>query len=838
MKKITLLIFLMIPFLGIGQVFTNGTFDTNVDGWTVNGNASAAVTWDATEGNSAPGSLKLVTVDVDDRAQTSPNSAPLLPGDYLLTINVKGTMGNEIQFTRFQNGNANGNVDGSPTFTLATNDWEEFSYTFTALEVSNMNIRAIGKTASATYYIDDVTLVKVATLTENSFVVNPDFETSPITDSWTMGGPDTSLSTVTGNGGGSAAQVTFTQNLTNSSNNLLVNQVYDFGETINPSEINATFDALSNTTNLQIQLSIRTYDSTDTTVETLNGNNETVVTTDAWETFTYNKTVEKPFNKIELRIRFKGSPVLNDFGVIDNITATLIRTQPRNFWIGTDTDWANTANWIYGTVPVATDNVQIETNTTYPIIGSTTGAEVKSLTVDSGASLTINGGGSLIVSETSSGNVTYTRNLPSANWYMVASPVSGETIGNILANHTFVNGTIDTDHLSFAPYNNAATDENQRWDYITAASTGTLGDAQGYLTRFAGAGDISFTGSVATSDFTAIDLTDNSGSGGTAFNLLGNPYPSFIDLTAMLTANENRGNDLLTESTVWIWDGSAYTERNLATTGFNAYIAPAQGFFVSADGGSSTFTITETMQSHQGTDSFQKNTEVRPEISLVVKEGKNTANTQLFYIEGTSKDFDNGYDSSIFGGVNYDFNVYTSLASNNSTKRLGIQSLPNSDYENMIVPVGIIAENGKEITFTAEALNLPSGLKVFLEDRTNNTFTRLDEVNSEYKTTVDTKTTDGRFFLHTKSSSVLSTEDALLNSVSIYKTSNTNLKITGLNQGQTSISLYNLLGKKVMATSFNASNVNNISLPNLSTGVYIVKLEAEKGTVSKKIILE
>ncbi len=65
--------------------------------------------------------------------------------------------------------------------------------------------------------------------------------------------------------------------------------------------------------------------------------------------------------------------------------------------------------------------------TNAPIIGATTGASVNNLTInepDDG--LTILGGGSLIVAGTSSGNVTYTRTLGTANWYLVAPPVVGE----------------------------------------------------------------------------------------------------------------------------------------------------------------------------------------------------------------------------------------------------------------------------------------------------------------------------------------------------------------------------------------------------------------------------
>ncbi len=54
----------------------------------------------------------------------------------------------------------------------------------------------------------------------------------------------------------------------------------------------------------------------------------------------------------------------------------------------------------------------------------------------------------------------------------------------------------------------------------------------------------------------------------------------------------------------------------------------------------------------------------------------------------------------------------------------------------MVIPVGVNAAVGKEITFSADALNLPTDIKVFLEDRLTNTFTRLEETNSEYRVTL------------------------------------------------------------------------------------------------------
>ena len=69
-------------------------------------------------------------------------------------------------------------------------------------------------------------------------------------------------------------------------------------------------------------------------------------------------------------------------------------------------------------------------------------------------------------------------------------------------------------------------------------------------------------------------------------------------------------------------------------------------------------------------------------------------------------------------------------------------------------------------------------------------------------------------------------------------TSTSNLKITGLQKGETTMSLFNLLGKQIMTTSFDGANVNNISLPRLAAGIYVVKLQTKTGELNKKIILE
>ena len=77
-----------------------------------------------------------------------------------------------------------------------------------------------------------------------------------------------------------------------------------------------------------------------------------------------------------------------------------------------------------------------------------------------------------------------------------------------------------------------------------------------------------------------------------------------------------------------------------------------------------------------------------------------------------------------------------------------------------------------------------------------------------------------------------------MDNISIYKTTNSNLRVVGISQGKASIKLYSILGKQVFENSFTSNGVQDITLPALSSGIYIVQLETETGSLNKKITLE
>ena len=211
---------------------------------------------------------------------------------------------------------------------------------------------------------------------------------------------------------------------------------------------------------------------------------------------------------------------------------------------------------------------------------------------------------------------------------------------------------------------------------------------------------------------------------------------------------------------------------------------------------------------------------------------------KIYLTDTATKGFDSGWEGEVFGGIANKVDVFTELVSDNQGKKYQIQSLPISGIESMVIPVGIISEAGKELTFSMTGVNIPSDVKIYLEDRVANTFNELTE-SKTFKVTLSEALNDvGRFYLHA-SKSALNVNDALaLNGVSMYKSNATTLKVVGLPNGTSNIKLFNILGKQVLNTSFIANGVKEITLPKLATGVYIVQLETETSKLNKKIVIE
>lgn len=552
-------------------------------------------------------------------------------------------------------------------------------------------------------------------------------------------------------------------------------------------------------------------------------------------------------------------------------------------------NWNNTATWVGGVVPTAADNVILDNHVVTVPVGfaaecndlTIQGSGLREININETASLTVNGnfignksrnslnfrysasatstdvGTFILIGDTGSDAATFTNRragydlrVPNNNnWHLVYPPNSSGQSRTLVteAADTFIpQGTSDKDGVAsyaMGSYNNGNA-VGQKYDYIASAAVPNSNfPAQGYATFVNNAGDaanpnIRFDPVIprADVDFTLVGTGDQ-------FNLIGNPYFAYLPVntaangTNLLSLNSTD----LAEQTIWVWNsqksgGAGFEAFNLGDAA--AYSVPAaQGFFVKSVPAGGTFVAPRTLLTHTKAGNFLKSTANRFELELQVSSGKLSRDTEIRYQDGMTNSFDNGYDSSTFSGdLGSAFAIYTQLADINSTKDLAIQSLP-TNYDELVVPVGVNVVENKEYTFSANIKNLPEGISVFLEDRINNTFTDLSQVGAEYTVALSGKI-EGRFFLHTKSSALSTTNLDALNGVKVYGINNSTLRIAGLTSGNATLKLVDILGKEVFSTNFTANSISDIQIPNVNVGVYIVQLQTTEGNLNRKIVLE
>ncbi|MFN0729767.1 T9SS type A sorting domain-containing protein [Polaribacter gochangensis] len=529
-------------------------------------------------------------------------------------------------------------------------------------------------------------------------------------------------------------------------------------------------------------------------------------------------------------------------------------------WTGAlSTTWNLVGNWTNG-IPTSSSLVSIPNLITSPVISSGTTAIAGNLTIDASeiltinstnsltvsglltitGDLTINGGGSLIVNGTSTGDLTYNVNVNDTDWHLISSPVVGEQYDDAwnTTNSINVSGAGNNDAVS--TYDNT-TSVSGSWNYFqTGGAATTFNQGQGYSLKRTGAGSYGFIGTFPN---TGSLLTISQGFGAVnKWNFVGNPFPSYIKVSELITANAANLTD--SHEFVYVWDNSlnsgAGGYKTLAGTD---YIHPGQGFFVNADNSTANnFTISESLQSHQTGITFYKGVSNPTIIVFVNDQDNNQKFTEVKYEDNSTKALDPGFDAGTFTGQSTSFSLYSHLASNSEGIDFMLQSLPKNDYENTIIPLGLNADAGKEITFSINHVRLPTGLMVFLEDTEKKTITRLDEDNSNYKIILEANSNGvGRFFLRTSTTDLrktLAVNDFDLDKISMYLSSDRTLRVTGLKSDSASLTIYNILGKRVFHKNLKSSSTMDIALSNyIKQGIYIVKLETKKGNINKKIFL-
>lgn len=534
-------------------------------------------------------------------------------------------------------------------------------------------------------------------------------------------------------------------------------------------------------------------------------------------------------------------------------------------WKGTDnSNWDEANNWFNNTQPLTTSNVIVPSLVTAPIINSGVTAEVNDLRVeeytpfnisDNGAlivngdlvaneTITIksstNNSGALLVKGTANGQVTYERGGLIANeWSVVSAPVVGQSIKEFVENplnDIRKNTTVTPNRYAIGYYDDSKV-AGTKWTYYTTddltTNALTFEKGKSYAISRTTNGSVLFTGTLETANVTKLVTAST-------WNAVGNPYTTFLPI------NENGGVNFVNANTaklnpanvgVYVWDNvqDKYTGRSLVTA--ESSLAPGQGFFIKTTTGVSSIVFNEAQRKIQpltGGNFSRGTTKTKtPSIQLLAKSKEATINTTIKYIDSATKQLDPGYDLGNYERASFD--VFTRLVASENSQDFTIQALPKSAYEEMSIPIGIKSEANEEISFAINALDLPEGVEVFIEDKDKNTFTKLDaEGKLSYKAEISKKVNGiGRFYLHTKQNYLA--EVPSFNSVKIYTIANKSLMIKGISKGNVEVVLYNINGAAIFRKTVKAKGENILNNLNVPIGVYIVKVQSNQGVDTKKI---
>lgn len=526
-------------------------------------------------------------------------------------------------------------------------------------------------------------------------------------------------------------------------------------------------------------------------------------------------------------------------------TSSYVQTDPSpgatndgvSIWEGTTTDWNLATNWVSDEAPSPYHNVTIPTGKT-PIISASTSADCYGLTLEGTATLTIQSdatnSGSLIIGGTYTGAaaVTYQRYVTGGKWHLLSAPVGSQDIAALL--------TATADNMSLKNYNVAGDSWN------APLATGTMTAGAGYAAIKDTDGNISITGTQNGTLNVALTGTGN------GWNLLGNPYTSAVGASSdagatdyLLNAtNLAELNPIYGALYIWNEDGAYTGSENYyklinnagdASSGNVDHLQAGQGFFVQAIASPGNFGFNINMQDDVSAATFYKSvTTSWPTIELNAETASSRATTILTYDSQMTKGLDVSYDAGLLNSCP-DFALYSRLVEGYENVDFMLQALPK-DYDNLIVDIGLDAEAGEIVTFSAKSINIPEEYAVVLEDRAMNTFTDLSD-EAEYVVQLDNASEGtGRFFVRTSMKSDLAIGDIEERVFQIFPRVNDHqLVIRGEVKQNTSARIYSITGQLMAEAVLELSFENRIPFDG-TAGIYLIRITSKKGATTQKFI--
>jgi hypothetical protein len=381
-----------------------------------------------------------------------------------------------------------------------------------------------------------------------------------------------------------------------------------------------------------------------------------------------------------------------------------------------------------------------------------------------------------------------------------------------------------------------------------------LSPGVGYVT-YIGGGDATYTftgGSLNTGAISVPVTRTGTTADKRGFNLIGNPYPSYLDWSQVDTTN--------VLSTIWyrsyssagtsmVFDtyngklGIPINNSNNSNT-LSQFIPPMQAFWVKvrsekADMSGLTVNFTNAMRSHQssGVAGLLRSPKLinQKVLRLKVSDGINTDQAVIAINPNASNSFDD-YDSPKLSNDNVAIPEIYTLA---GTEQVAINGL-NSITTDQELPLGFTTGTQNNFTIQAtEVSNFDAGTKIILKDNLLTTEQDITD-GTPYSFSSDVANTTGRFTVVFKSASIatgIGNNENDNQGMFVYKNTNNQIVInhTKTIEQEGTVTVCNAIGQKLVSAL--TTGTSTVIRKSFGSGVYFVTLNFAGEKTTKKVII-
>ena len=392
--------------------------------------------------------------------------------------------------------------------------------------------------------------------------------------------------------------------------------------------------------------------------------------------------------------------------------------------------------------------------------------------------------------------------------------------------------------INFKRNSNSHWHEDGNHDKITYTNESTMTQGKGYLVATTADCLLEAKGTLNQGAIN-INVTKN-GAYRTGYNFLGNPYLSYFDFDAFASYNGGSGNDnrklwsgnSVSNASYIILDKNGYTSYAYGSSsnpfGANRYLHPHQGFMIVVEGDATKAYFTNAMRDITHTAAFRDDHIDYPLVNLIATE--EDGNRDITTIEVGRPDRGGAfkyYDMHLGKGclyTHYEDQDYAIVFTQPEVDQVSVRFETDEDANYTMT---WDTENG-EFSYLHLIDNITGSDIDCLQDREYRFTSKVTDYKSRFKlvfgyTGVDENEEDGPS-TGSGTFAFMMGDELVINGPS-----------TG--SGTALLQMFDMTGRMVMQQSVSGTQTT-VSLPDLTAGVYVLRLSDRNGSRVQKIVIE